>query len=86
MTNDIIDKLIKFRTDLFSLFKYRSDSTMDIIDAIAGQSSKESAVKISLSNLFRRTYSSITDVVDNLFRQEAYVNLKPEELQEAHLK
>jgi hypothetical protein len=61
MTNDIIDKLIKFRTDLFSLFRYRSDSTMDLVDAIAGQSSKESTVILSLSNLFRRTNSSITD-------------------------
>jgi hypothetical protein len=86
MTNAIIDKLIKFRTDLFSLFKYRSDSTMDLVDAIAGQSSKESAVKISLSNLFRRTYSSITDVVDNLFRREADVNLTHDEMQEAHFK
>lgn len=86
MTTAIIDKLKKFRTDLFALFKYRSDSTMDLIDAFAGQPSKESIVKISLSNLFRRTYSSITDVVDNLFRQEANVNLKPDEMEEAHFK
>ena len=55
MTKAIIDKLKQFRTELFSFFKYRSDSTMDLIDAIAGQQSKESAVKISLSNLFRRS-------------------------------
>jgi hypothetical protein len=56
-------KFISEKSILFYLFKYRSDSTMDLVDAIAGQSSKESAVKISLSNLFRRTYSSITDVI-----------------------
>ena len=86
MTNAIINKLKQFRTDLFSFFKYRSDSTMDLIDAIAGQPSKESAVKISLSNLFRRSYSSITDVVDNLFRREADINLKSDEMQKAHFK
>src|ERR1700722_20642324 len=56
MTNAIVNKLKKFRTDLFAFFTYRADSTMDLIDAIAGQSSKESTVKISLSTLFRRTY------------------------------
>jgi len=84
MTNAIVNKLKKFRTDLFAFFTYRADSTMDLIDAIAGQSSKESTVKISLSTLFRRTYSSITDVVDNLFRRKASVNLKPDEQQEAY--
>jgi hypothetical protein len=61
MTNAILNKLKKIRTDLFAFFTYRADSTMDLIDAIAGQASKESTVKISLSTLFRRTYSSITD-------------------------
>jgi hypothetical protein len=68
MTYAIVEKFRKFRTKLFAFFKYRSDSTMDLIDAIAGQTSKESCVKLSLNPLFRRKYSSITDVVDNLFR------------------
>ena len=62
MTNTIVSKLKQFRTDLFSFFKYSSDSTMDLIDAIAGEPSKESTVKVSLSNLFRRSYSSILKI------------------------
>jgi hypothetical protein len=33
MTNAIIDKLIKFRTDLFSLFKYRSELGCTVINS-----------------------------------------------------
>lgn len=66
MTSSIVSKIRSFRTDLFHLFKFRADSTMDLIDAIAG-TTHESMVKASLSPLFRRTYSSITDVTDNMF-------------------
>ena len=86
MTNSIIDKLCEFRNRLFDLFIYRADSTMDLIDAIAGQVSKESIVKLSLNELFRRSYSSITDVVDNLFRRKANKNPKPNELLEDQMK
>lgn len=54
--------------------KSRSDATLNLINAIAGQTSKESVVKLSLNQLFRRDYSSITDVLDNLFRIKALVN------------
>lgn len=86
MTSIIVEQFHNFRTKIYNFFKYRADSTFDCIDAIAGQQSKESTVKISLSKLFRRTYSSLTDVVDNLFRREADKNLFPEELHEEHLK
>ena len=44
---------------------------MDLIDATAGEVSTDSVGKISLSSLFRRTYSSITAVLDNMFRRSA---------------
>jgi hypothetical protein len=43
---------------------------MDLIDALAATPSPDSIVKISLSDLFRRTYSSLTDVLSNLFRSD----------------
>jgi len=82
----MINHFRNFRNKLFNFFKYRSDATFDLIDAIAGQSSKESTVKLSLCSLFRRTYSSITDVVDNLFRSKPNTNPRPEELQKEQLK
>jgi len=68
MINQIIDRFQAFRNRLFQFFQYRADATMDLIDAVAGENAANSIVKISLSQLFRRTYSSITDVLDNLFR------------------
>lgn len=81
-----IEKIINFRKKLFELFTYRSDATLDLVDAIAGQTSKESIVKLSLNSLFRRGYSSITDVLDNLFRTKANKNPQPEELTQEQLK
>jgi len=70
MIESIVSKVRQFRNHLFELFKFRADATMDLIDAIAG-SHYDSVVKTSLSSLFRRKYSSITDVLDNLFRCNA---------------
>jgi hypothetical protein len=58
---------------------------MDLIDAIAGPN-HESVVKACLSPLFRRKYSSITDVCDNMFRRRAEENPNEQELQEEHCK
>jgi hypothetical protein len=86
MTSQTVEQFHNFRNKIYSFLTYRSDATLDLIDAIAGQQSKESSVKISLSNLFRRGYSSLTDVVDNLFRRNAKKRPETIELQEDHLK
>lgn len=83
MIESILSKVQNFRTRLFRLFKFRADATMDLIDAIAG-SNHESVVKSSLSPLFRRRYSSITDATDNMFRRKAEENLSGQELYEEH--
>lgn len=85
MTESRVSKIQDFRNRLFQFFPFRAAATMDFIDAIA-ESSKESIVKISLSDLFRRGYSSITDVLDNLFRKKAEQNPSEQELNESHLK
>lgn len=85
MKESIVSKIQHFRNRMFQLFKLRADATMDFIDALAGSTS-ESVVKISLSELFRRTYCSITDVLDNMFRRKAEQNPSEQELQEGHLK
>ena len=85
MIEPILPKVQNFRTRLFRLFKFRADATMDLIDAIAGPN-HESVVKACLSPLFRRKYSSITDVCDNMFRRRAEENPNEQELQEEHCK
>ena len=52
----------------------RPDSTLDLIDALTSNDKAESVVQLSLNPLFRRKYSSITDVISNfpeLVEQEA---------------
>jgi hypothetical protein len=62
---DTIQQVVEFRENLHRTFAYRSDAIMDLIDAIAGNSSAKSAVELSLSSLFLRQYSSLHDAVDN---------------------
>lgn len=85
MIDYIVSKAKNFRTQLFSLFKFRADATMDLLDAIAG-SGHDSIVKTSLSPLFRRQYPSITDVADNMFRRKAEENPSEEQTLEEHCK
>ena len=67
MTDSIVNKFQNFRNDLYNAFHYRSDAIMDLVDATAGNINGNSIVQLSLSSLFRREYSSITDAIHNLF-------------------
>jgi len=70
MIGKIVNKFQTFRNRLFRLFPYRASATMDLIDAVASSTGTTSVVKLSLSDLFRRQYSSITDALDSLFRSD----------------
>ena len=62
-----VTPLVDFREKIHQSFPYRSDATMELIDAIAGNASAQSPVALSLNSLFHRQYSSIHDAVDNFF-------------------
>ena len=68
MIASIVSQLQSFRNRLFNLFPYRAGATSDLIDAVSAETNTSSVVKLSLSGLFRRKYSSLTDVLDSLFR------------------
>jgi hypothetical protein len=84
MTDSIVAKVRDFRTRLLRFFKFRADATMDLIDALA-EKNHHSVVEISLSPLFRRQYSSITDAADNMFRINAEQNPNEDELRRKQL-
>ncbi|SCA63919.1 hypothetical protein SCG7086_DG_00020 [Chlamydiales bacterium SCGC AG-110-P3] len=67
MISQIVSHCKNMRSRKFKNFTYRADATMNLVDAAAGQDNKRSIVELSLSHLFPRSYSSITDVLDNLF-------------------
>ena len=86
MITEIVSKFESFRNRLFRLFHYRSGATMDLIDAVSAVGVTDSIVKLSLSDLFRRKYSSLTDVLSSLFRTNLKTPPKVEERQQQTLK
>jgi hypothetical protein len=86
MIGSIVSKFQCFRNRLFQLFDYRAGATMDLIDALAATPTTDSVVKLSLSHLFGRTYSSLTDVLSSLFRANLKVLPTDEERSKQTLK
>ncbi len=86
MIETIVSKFQRFRNRLFQLFDYRAGATMDLIDALAATPTTDSVVKLSLSSLFGRTYSSLTDVLSSLFRTNLKILSTNEERNEQTLK
>ena len=72
MANYIIQDIQSFRQELISNFSYNKAALLGLIDAMAGQRRGESAVKMSLSPLFLRHYTSISHAVSDLFREKLF--------------
>jgi hypothetical protein len=63
-----LTSLQQYRQALYALFIARRAALLDLIDALASNTTAHSPVALSLNPAFRRQYSSITDAVDNLFQ------------------
>ncbi len=57
----------QFRTDVYAWFPRRRDALMDLLDALSSNTTARSVVELSVSPLFRRTYSSVHDAIEHLF-------------------
>ena len=57
--------LQNFRDALHLLFPQRADTLLDLLDALSSNLSAQSPAELSLSPLFRRTYNSIYDGIQN---------------------
>jgi len=86
MTKNILSKFQSFRNRLFQLFPFRAGATMDLIDTVSAETRIDSIVKLSLSPLFRRKYSSLTDVLSSLFRINLKQDPTKEEIRKQRLK
>jgi hypothetical protein len=67
-TQKAISQLQQFREELYQLLEARPDALLDLLDALSGSPNARSVVELSLSPLFRREYSSITDAIDQFFQ------------------
>jgi len=67
-TRENISQLQQFREELYWLLPARRDALLDLLDALSGSPYAHSVVELSLSPLFRREYSSISDAIDHVFQ------------------
>ena len=59
----------QFRAKLYQSFNYRRDTVMDLVDAIAANTTARSPVELSLSPLFAREYSALYKGIQELSRR-----------------
>ena len=58
----------QFREKLYQSFNYRRDTLMDLVDALAANTTARSPVERSLSSLFQREYSALYKGIQELSR------------------
>ena len=58
----------QFREKLYQSFNYRRDTVMELVDALAANTTARSPVELSLSPLFQREYSALYKGIQELSR------------------
>ena len=66
--NQSRQKFEQFREKLYQSFNYRRDTVMELVDAIAANTTARSPVELSLSPLFQREYSALYKGIQELSR------------------
>ncbi len=81
--NQLIARFRSFRQQLRDCFESYSDSIIDLLDALAGNSIGSSSVaELSLSPLFQRTYNSVYKAIKKSFNTNNQVLNQSSSLQE----
>lgn len=68
MSDHLIAKFKNFRDNLYDLFPARRDAIINLVDSVAGNTTAKSPVELSLNSPFLRTYNSIYDAIENVFK------------------
>jgi len=67
-TQETISQIEQFRQELYETFDLRADALMELLDALSSTPNARSVVELSLSPLFRRQYSSVSDAIAHFFQ------------------
>jgi hypothetical protein len=67
MNTNPIAQLEQFRLEVYHSFDHCADATMEVLDALTGNTTARSVVELSLAPNFRRTYSSVYAAIDACF-------------------
>lgn len=70
-TQKLIEQLTQFRQALDDCFDARQDTVMDLLDALASNTSARSTVELSLNPLFRRDYSALYKAIASAFSTDS---------------
>jgi hypothetical protein len=73
-----IDQLAEFRRQLYSNFPGRADAIMNLLDALCNNTNARSVVQLSLNPIFRYSYNSIYDGIQNFFQPSDVENAASE--------
>lgn len=65
------NELTQFRARLYSSFPGRGDALMDLLDALASNQNEQSVVRLSLSPVFRSSWSNVYKVIDRFFKESS---------------
>ena len=71
----------QFRDKLYQSFDYRRDTVMELVDAIAANTTARTPVELSLSSLFRRGYSALYRGIQEMSRTTQTDSTKTEKSQ-----
>jgi hypothetical protein len=66
-----LEQLKQFRRQLYSSLEYRADTIMDLLDALSSNTTAKSTVELSLNPLFRRSYGSIYDGIQEFSQPDS---------------
>jgi hypothetical protein len=66
-----LEQLKQFRQQLYSSLEYRADAIMDLLDALSSNTTAKSTVELSLNPLFRRSYGSIYDGIQEFSQPDS---------------
>lgn len=67
MNTNTTTQLEQFRSAVYHSFARRADASMELLDALTGNTTARSVVELSLAPGFRRTYSSVYAAIDECF-------------------
>ena len=70
-TEAMEERLRKYRQAVYESMERRADALLDLMDALSSNEKAKSVVELSLSNLYRREYSSITDSLSEMLKGES---------------
>jgi hypothetical protein len=67
-----LETLERFRQALYSSFRYRRDSVLDLLDALSSNDRARSPVELSLNSCFRRQHGALYQAIQKAYAESEF--------------